>query len=197
MDNQLAYWAKNYPKRKGITTYYVAGDDHEGWYAKDMGIDIGRRAEQTAREMGRKDLRYLGYMESFIKLKHPNGKNSMLLVVHPGGGSAYAISYSPQKYAESLQGGEKPAVIIFGHWHKMNVMNYRNVWLIQGGTTQDQTPFMRKLKLEAHVGGMIVELFQDKKGAITRCRTEQIRYFDRGYYNNMYSMTDAPEKTKA
>lgn len=189
MTPQLEYFAKHYPQRRGITTYYVAGDDHEGWYARDHGADIGRMAEQVAIDHGRRDLRYLGYMESFIRLQHlVTGRASQMLVVHPGGGSAYAISYSPQKFVESLQGGEKPAVVIFGHWHKMDVFNYRNVWCIQAGTTEDQTPFMRKQKLEAHVGGLIVELTQDDRGAITRCKNDQIRYFDRGYYNNGYSV---------
>jgi biotin operon repressor len=189
MDEQLAYFADRYPQREGITTYYIAGDDHEGWYAKDGGIDIGKRAEQTAREKGRKDLRYLGYMEAYIRLRHAKtGKESQLLVVHPGGGSSYAISYAPQKYVEALQGGEKPSVVLFGHWHKMDCFNYRNVWIVQGGTTEDQTPFMRKLKLEAHVGGVIVELEQDELGAIVMCRPSMRRYFDRGYYNNQFNM---------
>lgn len=189
MDNQLRYFAERYPVRPGIKTYYIAGDDHEGWYAKDKGIDIGLRAQQTARDAGRDDLHYLGYMESFVTLRRAGiGTSAQMMVVHPGGGSTYALSYAPQKYVEALQGGEKPAVVMFGHWHKMDVFNYRNVWIIQGGTTEDQTPFMRKLKIEAHVGGVIVELQQDERGAIVRCRTEQIRYFDRGYYNGLYSM---------
>lgn len=452
MTPQLNYFATHYPQRKGITTYFVAGDDHEGWYAKNHGVDIGRMAERVARDMGRTDLRYLGYMESFIKLEHARtGKASQMLVVHPGGGSSYAISYAPQKYVEcvpfdtdiltergwkrhhelvigervlgynsdtgrcewttlnglsefpqrevvtyendnfrvrctrnhrwalelearggpnpasldpklyskrvrvmgtideyrrdwrrarviqaapgpdgegfaftdhhsmldrpnsesavlrmtsdqrrafiygmllgegtrsgigerksvvfsqnpgpvleafslacfmegvavsrvyrtvkvvngtdrvngrvtllrkpmrmlssmrevvteiadtwcpttglgtwvmrqngvisitgnSLQGGEKPAIVLFGHWHKMSVFNYRNVWIVSCGTTEDQTPFMRKQKLEAHVGGIVIELFQDEFGAITRCKNEQIRYFDRSYYNNSYSV---------
>lgn len=188
MQAQVDYFAKTYPHRKGITTYYVAGDDHEGWYAQREGVDIGRLAEDAATAHGRKDLKYLGYMEAYIALQHAKtGGTAHMLVVHPGGGSSYALSYAPQKFIESLQGGEKPAVVIFGHWHKMDVFNYRNVWSIQAGTTEDQTPFMRKRKLEAHVGGLIVELHQDARGAIVRCRNEQIRYFDRGYYNHQYN----------
>ena len=181
MDNQLRGFAEHFPRRPGIHTYYVSGDDHEGWYD---GVDIGLRAQQTAREMGRDDLHYLGFMEAFIRLRHKKtGKGSVMGVVHPGGGSAYAISYSPQKIVESYQGGEKPAVVLLGHYHKMDVFNYRNVWIIQAGCTQDQTPFMRKKRIEAHVGGVVVELTMDERGAVTRCKTEQIRYFDRGYYN--------------
>lgn len=190
MDQQLAYFAKNYPQREGITTYYVAGDDHEGWYAKREGVDIGLRAQQTAESFGRKDLRYLGYMEAYITLKHAKtGQSSELMVVHPGGGTAYALSYSPQKWIEALQGGEKPAVIIFGHWHKMEFMNYRNVWAISAGTTEDQTPFMRKKRIEAHVGGLIVELAQNERGAIMECLPRFRRYFDRGYHRgDAYNM---------
>lgn len=189
-DAQLKYFAERYPKRNDMVTYFIAGDDHEGWYAKDSGIDIGRRAEQTAIDAGRTDLKYLGYMEAFITLRNvATGKDTQLMVVHPGGGSSYAISYAPQKFVEALQGGEKPAVVLFGHWHKMDCFNYRNVWIVQGGTTEDQTPFMRKKKLEAHVGGMIIGLEQDERGAIPVCVPWMKRYFDRGYYNGQYSMS--------
>lgn len=198
LDGQINGFIKEYPKRKGITTYFVAGDDHEGWYVQDDGIDIGAYAEMKARQAGRTDLVYIGYMEAFITLRHfKTGKSSIMGVVHPGGGSAYAISYSPQKIVESYQGGEKPAVVNFGHYHKMDVFNYRNVWIIQDGCTQDQTPFMRKKRIEAHVGGVLVELRQDEKGAITDCITWQKRYFDRGYYNFQFDRAQPIRKVAA
>lgn len=187
MDNQLEGFARQYPARPGIKTYYIAGDDHEGWYE---GVDIGLRARQTAAQMGRTDLHYLGYMEAYIALSRrgaPRSCRSVMGVVHPGGGSAYALSYSPQKAVESYQGGEKPAVVLFGHWHKMDVFNYRNVWIIQCGCTQDQTPFLRKKRIEVHVGGVLVELRLDKSAAVTDCITWQKRYFDRGYYNFQFN----------
>lgn len=190
MDNQLRELAKVYPQRKGITTYAVAGDDHEGWYAQNLGIDIGVRAEQTMRAEGRKDWVNLGYMEAHIKLVHSvTGASSILAVVHPGGGSAYAVSYSIQKIIESLDGGEKPAVGIYGHYHKLWSGNIRNVWVMQTGTTEDQTTFMRKKKLEAHVGGGMIKLTQDpKSGAIIRFRPEFQRFFNKGFYNNRWNM---------
>jgi hypothetical protein len=189
MDNQLRYLATNYPKRDGITTYAVAGDDHEGWYAQDYGVDVGKRAEQTMVDNGRKDWVDLGYMEAAIRLVHSqSGASQILSVVHPGGGSSYALSYSIQKIIESLEGGEKPAVGLYGHYHKLWSGNIRNVWCIQTGTTEDQTPFMRKKKLEAHVGGFLVKLTQDPKtGAIIRCRPEMYRFFNKGFYNNRWN----------
>lgn len=108
-------------------------------------------------------------------------------VVHPGGGSAYATSYTVQKIIESLDGGEKPAVGLYGHYHKMMAMNVRNVWAVQTGCCQDQTTFMRKKRLEAHVGGTLLDLEQDPTtGAIIGMSCEMMRYFVRGYYEGRW-----------
>ena len=194
MDAQLAYLAKHYPMRPGLVTYAVAGDDHEGWYGQREGVDIGRYAENVMRNAGRQDWVNLGYMEAHVKLVNANtGKSSMLAVVHPGGGSSYAISYSIQKIIESLDGGEKPAVGLYGHYHKLWAGNIRNVWCLQTGCTEDQTPFMRKKKLEAHVGGALVKLWQDPEtGAIERFQPELIRKFNRGFYNHRWSHGSQP-----
>lgn len=190
MDAQIQYLVDNYPKRDGIRTYAVAGDDHEGWYGQREGVDIGRYAYNRMRDDGRDDWIYLGYMESYIPLVNVNtGKASQLLLMHPGGGTSYAISYTAQKIVESFEGGEKPAVVLFGHYHKMNYGLIRNVWAIQTGCTQDQTPFMRKKKIPAHIGGGICKLTQDPTtSAIIRCQVEYIQYFNKGYYNNRWNL---------
>lgn len=189
MEGQMEYLAANYPSRPGITTYAVAGDDHEGWYGQREGVDVGKYAENVMRRRGRTDWVNLGYMEAHIRLVNANtGKSQILACVHPGGGSSYALSYSIQKIIESLDGGEKPAVGLYGHYHKLWAGNIRNVWCLQTGCTEDQTPFMRKKKLEAHVGGAIVELEQDPEtGAIVGFTPKLIRYFNKGYYNNRWN----------
>lgn len=189
MDQQCAYLAEHYPSRPGIVTYAVAGDDHEGWYGHREGVDIGRHAERIMVEGGRTDWKHLGFMESFTDLVHfKTGQRSRKLTMHPGGGSAYAHSYKPQKIVEGFAGGEKPAVLDIGHYHKQSFNIIRNVFAIQAGTTQDQTPFMRKKGIDAHVGGGICKLTQDPaSGAIVACRVEFFQYFNRGFYNNRWS----------
>lgn len=194
IDGQMRYLAREYPRRGDLITYAVTGDDHEGWWAQREGIDPGVVAEETMRRAGRMDWVNLGYMEAHIRLVNANsGRESILAVVHPGGGSAYALSYSIQKIIESLDGGEKPAVALYGHYHKLHgAINIRNVWAIQTGSTKDQDPFMRKKKIESHVGGIIVGLEQDPEtGAIIGCRTECVRYFNKGYYNGRWSHSGA------
>lgn len=189
MQNQVDYLAREYPQRAGIKTYAVAGDDHEGWYNQKTGIDIGGLALSAFKKAGREDWFDLGYMSALVKLTNKrSGVSSIMNVMHPGGGSAYAISYTAQKIVESFEGGEKPAVLLIGHYHKMECANVRNVWTLQTGCTQDQTPFMMKKRLEAHVGGVLVSMTQDPKtGAIIGFRPDMRRYFNQGYYNGRWS----------
>jgi len=115
--DQCQYCIDNWPSRPGITTYFVDGDDHEGWFQQREGIEFGRYLMLEAREQGRDDLVYMGYMEADFELKAPEG-SAIVKVIHAGGGSSYAFSYASQKLVESFQGGEKPAVCVIGHYHK-------------------------------------------------------------------------------
>lgn len=199
MDNQCRYLAEVYPKREGITTYAVTGDDHEGWYAQREGVDIGRYAENIMVDAGHKWVN-LGFMEAYISLVNANtGKISIMAIVHPGGGVAYADSYSVQKTVEALEGGEKPAIAMYGHWHKMLQGTYRNVWWLMVPCCIDQYPHARKRKWSFVQGGVTVEATQDPEtGAIIGFKTDQHRYFNRGYYQGRWSHHGSvilPERT--
>lgn len=195
MDQQINYWIDNHPQRKGVTTYFVAGDDHEGWYQQRECLEIGKHAMLMAQDQGRDDLKYLGYAEALVELKASRGSR-MMMVNHPGGGAAYAISYKGQKYVESLQGGEKPAIVLQGHYHKFNVGYPREVWVVDTGTCCDQTLFMRKKQLNAHVGGCIVELMQAPDGRVVRFRSEFLPFYDRGFYETQRRKFGLPGRMK-
>lgn len=184
LQGQIDYFIKHYPQRNGIKTYFVAGDDHEGWYQQDVGIDIGRFTQNEAEKQGRNDLINLGYMEADIAVRTPKGR-CVIRLLHAGGGSSYAISYSPQKLVESYEGGEKPAVLLIGHYHKAEYIFYRNVHCIQLGTTKSQDTFMRKKRLAAHLGGWRVEMVMGADGAVREFTQTWIPFFNRGYYEAM------------
>lgn len=181
IEDQLDYFIDNFPVRPGLTTKYITGDDHEGWYIQREGINIGDYLEKKAAIAGRSDLRFVGHMEHNVSLEREGGKSN-LRVIHAGGGTAYAISYTDQKYVESLQGGEKPNVIFVGHFHKWNMGYPREVHTFQVGCTEDQTPFMRKKRIQAMVGGGIVTIKQDASGIIRSCVGEWIPFYDRSFY---------------
>jgi len=182
VEAQCDYAAKNYPQRKGICTRFIAGDDHEGWWVQREGVNIGQVMQDRFEAAGRTDMKYIGYLEADIMLPAPKGK-TWIRLMHGGGGSAYALSYTAQKLVESFQGGEKPAVLLIGHYHKMDFCLPREVFCVQGGCFQDQTPFMRKNKIQAHVGGWICRLVQAPDGHVSRFSAEFVRFYDRGFYD--------------
>lgn len=158
-ESQIGHLIEHWPKRKGMTTHFVTGDDHEGWYVRDFGINFGRVMELHAQEAGREDMKFLSHMEHDVELKAPNGSSFMRLM-HAGGGSAYAISYTSQKYVESLQGGEKPAVVLVGHFHKFSYEYPREVHVVQVGCFRGEcmieTPSGRRRIARIAVGDTVL-----------------------------------------
>lgn len=183
MAAQVEYLIAEYPQAKRLTTYFVVGDDHEGWWAQREGIDVGAYIQAEAEKAGRNDLQYIGYMERDIELKASRG-SAPIRIMHSGGGSAYAISYTTQKIVESLQGGEKPRILYVGHHHKFEHGYPREVHTIQTATTEDQTPFMRKNKIQAHVGFTINKFHQAPTGEINRFEVEFVPFYDKEFYFN-------------
>ena len=134
LGNQVKNFIEKYPQRNGIVNYIISGDDHEGWYVQRENINIGQYMQMQAEKAGRFDLIDAGYMERDFEFKQSGGSSTMRLV-HAGGGSSYATSYSAQKLTESLQGGEKPQIILIGHYHKFEYGYPREIHVVQLGTT--------------------------------------------------------------
>lgn len=182
-DNQIKYTIDNWPKIEGIETLFITGDDHEGWYSQAFGIDSGKRLQQDAINMGRTDIKYLGHMEHDVIIES-EGTEIKIRLLHPGGGTGYATSYQPQKIVESYNTGEKPHVLLIGHYHKANYEYIRGIHCIQAGTTMQQSPFMRKKRLAAHLGGWIFEFSVTDEGYISRFKSEFIPFFNKENHQN-------------
>lgn len=169
-DNLVKKVIEEYPKVKGIKTYYILGS-HDLSYWKIAGIDVGEKISEK-----RKDLIYVGREEADIKV----GPNIIIRMVHPGGGSSYAISYKIQKYIESLSGGQKPTICLFGHYHKAFYMPcYRNVFAIATGCLQGQTGFMRRHNLAAHLGFWVCEAIINKQKLVSKLKAEFIGFYEK------------------
>lgn len=179
--DQCNYAADNYPSRSGITTYFITGDCHEGWYAKRIGLNIGHYIEDTFGRHGRDDLQYIGHVERDIALKCPAGRAVMRLF-HPKGGSSYAQSYKAQKIVRAYQGGEKPAILIIGHFHKSAYFTPRGVHVLLAGCCSDQTRWMRSKGIEAQVAFSTLTIAQDEQGGIARIIPNIVPFYDKGYH---------------
>lgn len=197
LENQVDFLLEHYPQLPGITTHFVVGDDHEGWYQQREQISIGRHIEARAITAGRKDLHFLGYVESDIYLKTGVGASCRMRVMHGGGGVTYAISYPLQKAVEAFQPGEKPDILILGHHHKLHYAYPRGVHGVMPGCTADQSIFMRKRHIEAHVGGMLIYVRQHLgKGFITDFVPRSKTFYDRGFTSRMFDVSQGQDVPK-
>ena len=185
VEDQVKNFVQKFPYRTGITTHFLTGDDHEGWYVQRENLNIGEYIELKAQQARRKDLVYIGHLERDVEFKQAGG-SSILRVIHAGGGSAYATSYTSQKYVEMLQGGEKPAIVAIGHFHKFDWCYPREVHCIQVGSFKDQDDWMRKKRLQSVVGGCIAWVRQADNGIFTSVKVEFFPYFDKRYYTHQW-----------
>ncbi len=150
-DAQVNMVSERYPNKKGITTYFITGN-HDRSFWKHGGTEIGEKITKN-----RPDLVHIGHQEADITIGEKDFTATIRLF-HPDGGSAYAISYQPQKYISALPSGTKPDILLIGHYHKAEILPFRGVYAVQGGTLQSQTPFMRGRTLAAVVGFWILEV---------------------------------------
>jgi predicted phosphodiesterase len=150
-DAQVSLAVEQYPKHKGITTYFITGN-HDRSFWKLSGTEVGSKISAQ-----RPDMVHIGHQEADIKIGEDDAIATIRLC-HPDGGTAYAISYKIQQYVNALPSGQKPDILITGHYHKTEELYYRGVVCYQAGCIQAQTPYMRGKQLAAAMGFRILEV---------------------------------------
>jgi predicted phosphodiesterase len=182
-DDHINEIVTNYPRIDGITTHFITGN-HDSSIYKRCGVDIGEIIS-----MKRKDMKYLGRDCAIIEIT----PNCILELRHPWDGTAYALSYKPQKMIEAMEADSKPNILAIGHYHKLEYLFYRNVHCFQVGCFQTQTPFTRGKGISVHLGGWIITIEVDKRGYIQRIVPEMIPFYkgiDSDYKNWSRSPND-------
>lgn len=168
---QLKAFDNKVPKTK-TNVYFITGN-HDGSFKKAAGINVGEELTKI-----RPNWIFCGEDYANVDLATSSGEIYKVQLVHPSGGTAYAISYKTQKIIEAYSGGEKPNCMITGHFHKSEFLpNYRNVQGIQAGTFQRQTPFMQSKALAAHMGGWILEVLFNEDRTINRFKAEFVVFY--------------------
>jgi predicted phosphodiesterase len=144
-------WFKEVAPDFGVPVYFITGN-HDVAFKRAAGITVGKGLQEL-----RPDWHFIGEDYGTVNLR-ANGHDFKVGVLHPGGGSSYALSYRPQKIVEQIEGGQKPDILAIGNYHKSDwIPSYRNVSVLQVGCFQRQTPFMLTKGLAAMVGGWIME----------------------------------------
>lgn len=182
-DDHISEIVTNYPCFDELTTHFITGN-HDSSIYKRCGVDIGEIIS-----MKRKDMKYLGRDCARIEIT----PNCILELRHPWDGTAYALSYKPQKMIDGMEADSKPNILAIGHYHKLEYLFYRNVHCFQAGCFQTQTPFTRGKGISVHLGGWIITIEVDKRGHIQRIVPEMIPFYkgiDSDYKNWNRSSND-------
>lgn len=162
----------------GMPVSYVLGN-HDLKALMTLGVDVGQHIDAIARAEGA-PVTCLGHSTARVLIGKPP-LQCVLDLLHPTGGTAYAISYRAQKVVESYGGGDKPHVVVIGHYHKAEELpQMRNVVAIQPGCFEWQTPFMKTKSIEAHVAGCIMEGWMKEvngRPSLVRIRLEWAKFY--------------------
>lgn len=171
---QVDALAETYPRLDGMRTRAILGN-HDATYHKKVGADVGRAIMEA-----RPDIEIIGTFSGRVTFTTKSGRRWIVDLAHPDKGTAYALSYNPQRIIESLSGGRKPNMLAVGHFHKAEMMPaYRNIVAVQAGAFQWQTPFMARKHNAAHVGGWIFGItIGSKKDMCNRVRSEFVPFYE-------------------
>lgn len=164
-DAQVEYAIKNYPKRNGIKTKVISGN-HDLSFYKKSGIDIIKKLASE-----REDIEYLGQYSAYIEI----ADGVYIYLLHPDSGQAYAISYRPQRIASGFTDNNKPDIMLIGHFHQTEYIYERNIHIIQCGSFEGQTSFLKRKGIMPKIGGWIIE-FKVDGGFITRFKQEFVTF---------------------
>ena len=164
-DEQAGYVVDMYPEINGITTYYIFGSHDETHYKNNQST-INDWISRC-----RKDMIYLGQDTGEYNLN-----NVKIILDHPGGGSAQALSYKPQKRIEILEPHQKPKLLLIGHYHKSYAFSYRNVQCILVPSLCDSTQFQRKQGIYNVIGAYFLDIYSDKFGNIQYFEPEEVLF---------------------
>lgn len=113
---------------KGMRVKFITGN-HDASFKNLIGVNVGQAIADAC-----PGWECVGEDQGLVEFRTANGTPYLVGLYHMGGGTAYAVSYRPQKAIESMEGGKKPNMAAYGHFHKAELLpSYRNVCGIQTG----------------------------------------------------------------
>jgi predicted phosphodiesterase len=173
-DEQVAEAISVIPQQPGAMWHFIKGN-HDETFEEQAGIDIGRAIVQAFKAEGRDDLVYHGARGAYLRLKGPGEARGLLVEMwHPrGSNNSYARSYGLQKHIEKYAPGQKPDVVLAGHWHTQMYFETRGVHAFAVGCWQGgQSSFGKSIGGAPSIGSWIVDYALTEKGTVRCLRSE-------------------------
>lgn len=185
LDAQIEDLYETLPQRPGLTYHAIAGN-HDHTFTAKSGVNVGRAIVAAFEQRGRSDFRYYGERSAYVRIR-----GALVHLWHPGGGGAYARSYKLQKRVENYSSGEKPAIMLAGHWHQFCHVYERGVHAIacptfHGGGSE----FSNMLGTSQAIGGLLLSWESTAGGTLRNFAVEPRLYFER---ERVHTITEADE----
>lgn len=160
--------------------YYALGGNHDYAFIKRGSGHNCLKAIENRRD----DFTYIGFDEAVIPILP--GVDMMLW--HPSGGLAYALSYKLQKGAESIAHSELYSVVqgiknrptlrflLAGHTHTQLQALFGGMLAMQCGCFEGRTNLCKRNKLTPAIGGWIIKACLGRNGKLKRFNTTFYMY---------------------
>lgn len=154
-------------------TIHTIDGNHDDTLSDGCGMQTGRALVERFSSLGLNNLRYYGSRAATLAI---GGARVMLW--HPRGSGAYALSYKLQKKLESFAPGCKPDVLLTGHFHQACYIVERGVHAFLCPTFQlPGGSFGNSLVGAPSVGGMILGWELTEARTLRRFHVERVSYY--------------------
>jgi len=161
------------PKLPGLNYRGITGN-HDFTFTEANGVEVGHFIENYFRKRGRDDVHFYGNRGAFLKVC-----GAVVHLWHPRSGVSYARSYALQKHVEKYSSGEKPNILLAGHWHVYCHVYERGVHALACPTFQGGgSAFSKSLGGAPAIGGMILSWDLTKHGTMRSFIHEYRAYFE-------------------
>jgi hypothetical protein len=173
IDAQAQDLFETLPHLPGLNYRCITGN-HDFTFTESIGVDVGDYLESYFSKRGRSDLHFYGNRGAFLKVK-----GAIVHLWHPRSGVSYARSYAIQKHIEKYSSGEKPNILLCGHWHVYCHVYERGVHGIACPTFQGGgSAFGKSLGGAPAIGGMILSWDLTEHGTMRHFIHEYRAYFE-------------------
>lgn len=168
LEHQADALSSMLPLRKGMRYHAILGN-HDLTFTEQNGANVAH-----ALEARRRDLKIYGNRGAKLAIG-----GAVVELWHPKGGGSYAKSYRLQKRLESYSGGEKPSILLAGHFHQYCALYERGVHALlcpafQGGGSA----YGRAIGGAPALGGLILSWGLTEHGTLRDFLIQYRAYFE-------------------
>ena len=173
IDEQTRDLFETLPALPGLTYHGICGN-HDDTFSDAIGIDAGVFMQRYFADRGRKDLTFYGRRGTHLSMRGVH-----IEMWHPMGGGSYALTYKAQNHVRDYAVGQKPDILLIGHFHTWAYFESRGVHALQCGTFQGTgSAFGKALGGAPSMGGTILSWESTADGTLRRFQVERSAYYE-------------------